>query len=70
MNTHEMKLTPLLIWLNVACFRDEILVISDPYIYDVESQSYLDYFQNTSSKMKTSDYECTHKMELFDIYFV
>jgi len=28
-------------------------------------------FQNTYSKMKqTSDYECTHQMELFDTHFV
>jgi len=30
-----------------------------------------DSFQNAYSKMKqTSDYECTHQMELFDTHFV
>ena len=37
----------------------------------VKLQHYLDYFQNTHSKLKqTSEYECTHQMELFDTDFV
>ena len=37
------------------------LAISNRYVQEVKSQPYLDYFQNTHSKLKqTSDYECTH----------
>ena len=38
----------------------KMLAISNRYLQVVKSQPHLDYFQNTHSKIKTSDYECTH----------
>ena len=48
-----------------------LLVTSNRYVQVVKPQPYTDNFQNTYSKIKqTSDYECTHQMELFDTHFV
>ena len=47
-----------------------LLVTSSRYVQVVKSQLHLDYFQNTPKWKQTSDYECTHQMELFDTHLV
>ena len=52
-----------LVWSNVSCFRDELVISHRSVIILVaKSQPYLDSFKNTYSKMKTNiQYKCTRK---------
>jgi len=59
-----------LLWSSITCFRPENVSYKLPILQVVKLQLYLDYFQNTPKWKPTSDYECTHQMELFDTHFV
>ena len=48
----------------------KMLVISYHYLQVVKSQPYPNCFQDTWKWKQTSNDECTHQMELLDIYFV
>ena len=64
------------VWYSIAQFGQVFPVSSlktvrrDHYIQVVKSQLYPGYFLDTPSWIKTSEYECTHEMELFGTYFV
>ena len=61
-----------LAWSSINCFRPENVSYKQPIRISGKLTTVPRLFSEHSlqDENKTSDYECTHKMELFDTHFV
>ena len=69
----ELFDTFCLVWSSISSFRDENVSHKTPMCISgkITTLATKALFSTLNPKWKqTSDYECTHEMELFDTYFV